>query len=581
MKRILLIYIQLIIGIVLFAKPAKHIKVTFPTNDGTKIPVLQLGDEFCQYYLSDDGKCMLRDKNGLLKEASTEEVQAEYNSEYNTYIQSNGLTSTNYYIQNQKLTSTSEFSKTESRISGLATQGSHTHLLILVDFTNQKFSSIGTKDRFEEFANGDNYNFQGATGSAKKYFEDQSLKKYSPTFDIVGPVTVDTTYQYYGNNQNKKSRIKSLVEEAVKKAYNDSLITDPSKYDNDGDGFIDLVYVITAGYSAAEDSKVNGDYPWPHQWSLTSAVKIGNTAVSKYAFSTELQGKCTDTELVLDGIGSIAHEFGHALGLPDFYCTASSTGCYGMDYWSVMDQGCYINDGKTPPSYTAHERAFLGWCELDTIPNDTDITLEPFGKGNKAYVCYNPDNKDEYLTFEYHHPDGCWDEYWGSYSLHGMMILHTDYNAGVWWNNTVNNDPEHQRCTLMPADGELLPWDSTSDKKKWYESFINDIFPGANDTIDTLNKDINPALKFFTGSAPNFEISNIKEDVTNSKLSFHFVQNNDTVGTSIKKIVIDSESRNHLYDIRGSRIKGSINDAAKGFYIYIDTEGKKKIISKQ
>ena len=40
----------------------------------------------------------------------------------------------------------------------------------------------------------------GATGSARDYFISQSGGLFQPTFDVVGPITLDNTIAYYGAN---------------------------------------------------------------------------------------------------------------------------------------------------------------------------------------------------------------------------------------------------------------------------------------------------------------------------------------------------------------------------------------------
>ena len=556
MKRIL-IFIMLLLTMVvqIYAKPAKRIKTTLVQPNGSTITAIAAGDEFCHYFIDfNTGARLKKAENGEWIKMTLEEITLQDNEAIGKRINRKPEKETAY---------------------GIATEGDNTHLLLLVEFENHKFSEIGTKDHFDKMANSDDYNYNGAMGSVKQYFKDQSLGKYNPTFDVIGPVCMDTTYQYYGA---RDSRIAELVSDAVTKAYEGGLIEDLSKYDNDNDGFVDLIYVITAGYSQAEDPDKNSKWPWPHKWN-TKTKKFGDTYISNYAFSTELVGIEFDGEPVIDGIGSMAHEFGHALGLPDMYNTGNKSGCYGMDYWDVMDAGCYNGDGCVPPSYTAHERAFLGWCELDTLPLNETITLEPFGLGNKAYVMYNPENKNEYLTFEYHTQDGKWDEFWGAYGLQGMLVIHTDYNKFNWDQNTVNTDPDHQRVTVLPADGELIPMDMYSDGlvsgNDWYYSFVSDIFPGYKN-VKLLNN-FNPTFRWFNGPIISTKIKGIRE---NDKSSVTFTVSTPNQEEAIDFITIDDNSV-EVFNMNGV-LKGSnpnqIED--RGLFIVKNKSGKSSIISK-
>lgn len=557
---ILSIFCFITICLTLSAKPAKRIVTNLVQPDGSTIKAITAGDEFLHYYIDfNTGKRLKKDREGFWKRMSGKEI-----------IQQNEL------VKQERLNR----KPTKVAAGGLATFGDNSHILLLVEFSNHKFSKIGTKQQFENFANGDNYTFQGATGSVKQYFKDQSLNQYNPTFDVIGPVCVDSTYQYYGT---KDQRMQELVANAVEKAHKQGLISDFSKYDNDKDGYVDLVYVITAGYSEADNPTDNVEWPWPHQWSLKQPAVYDNVNVFTYAFSTELQGSMKKANPVFDGIGSMAHEFGHALGLPDMYNTGDEPNCYGMEYWDVMDAGCYNNEGYTPPSYTAHERDFLGWCKLDTLPENEEVTLEPFGKGNKAFVLYNPNNRNEYLTFEYHNQDGSWDQYWGGYGLHGLLVIHTDYDEVTWYNNTVNCDPEHQHCTVVPADNELLAHDRYSNGvvtgDEWYHNFVSDIFPGEQN-ISKLNTIENQHYRWFDGPTIMSKIQDIREAEDFSKVTFT-VKTKKFGQLEAIELVQSGNSIQGIYNLNGNYICNSIESVAEqGIYIVKYTNGESVIYRK-
>ena len=77
-----------------------------------------------------------------------------------------------------------------------------------------------------------------------------------------------------------------------------------------------------------------------------------------YACTSELRGN-SGTNMC--GIGTFVHEFGHVLGLPDFYITDYGSSHKTLDEWSVMDYGGYLNNGRTPCTYSAYERFYLDW----------------------------------------------------------------------------------------------------------------------------------------------------------------------------------------------------------------------------
>lgn len=79
------------------------------------------------------------------------------------------------------------------------------------------------------------------------------------------------------------------------------------------------------------------------------------------------------------GIGVFVHEFGHALGLPDFYCTDYSyENNAGFGMYDVMDQGAYYGlYARMPVGYTAYEKSFMGWLQ---IPELTELSMSPFSR---------------------------------------------------------------------------------------------------------------------------------------------------------------------------------------------------------
>ena len=103
-------------------------------------------------------------------------------------------------------------------------------------------------------------------------------------------------------------------------------------YDNNGDGYVDIIDVIYAGYGEASNSAKLENTVWPHQWQLEQPMVVDGVQISKYACNNELDGYQGND---IDGIGTFCHEFSHCLGLPDFYSTGTED-TFGMASWSLM-----------------------------------------------------------------------------------------------------------------------------------------------------------------------------------------------------------------------------------------------------
>ena len=73
-------------------------------------------------------------------------------------------------------------------------------LLILVNYTDITFLEENNQQAFDSLANSDNYTYNGATGSCKSYFKAQSNGQYEPEFDVIGPITLPKTSEYYAAN---------------------------------------------------------------------------------------------------------------------------------------------------------------------------------------------------------------------------------------------------------------------------------------------------------------------------------------------------------------------------------------------
>lgn len=353
-------------------------------------------------------------------------------------------------------------------------------LVLLVEFSDAagKMKADAATQWYNRF-NQQGFSQYSHVGSVRDYFIEQSYGMLTIDFDVVGPLTMPQSREYYGSspNNNLDDRAPEMIIEALQLADSQINFAD---YDWDGNGEVEQIYVIFAGqtYSNREG------YIWPHQWFLSSAKYYGcgtgrqrldGVYIDAYAVSNELSDASTPA-----GIGTACHEFSHCLGYPDVYDTSYSGGTGGQ-YWSLLDTGCYNGPrmiGEVPSPYTAYERWAGGWIDLIPLTEPCRVTNMPaINEEGVAYIIKNTGNSNEYYILENRQQ-----KTFGTYnSGHGLMVWHIDYDRTAWAYNSVNTNKNHQRVTFLPADGQvgILQTDGT-----YYQYYVTsadeagDPYPG-------------------------------------------------------------------------------------------------------
>ena len=331
---------------------------------------------------------------------------------------------------------------------------------VLVEFSDVKFDGDAPSDYFDALLNGEDYSEGYATGSVRDYFQDNSLGAFTPVFDVYGPVTLSRYRAYYGRDVIIDGvRADAAADEAIAEAcvaLKDDV--DFSQYDSDGDGVLDMILFIYAGHDQSQGGPQ--DAIWAHHWNMSKSanpdlhdVEIDGVRLDSYFCASELRGRDGKD---LSGIGIISHEFGHALGLPDFYDQVGSGSGKAPDLgeFALMCYGYNNNFGFTPPYLNAEERMMLGWMQWDG--------LQAFQPGkqvmsaiehNTAYVIPT-DNEGEYFILEYRDSRG-----WDSTLPEGMVLYHVDRSleyAPRWENwiypgSGINDDPSHPCFYIVPS----------------------------------------------------------------------------------------------------------------------------------
>ena len=228
--------------------------------------------------------------------------------------------------------------------------------------------------------------------------------------------------------------------------------------------------------------------------------------VSTYGCANELMGDGRNNTGILNGIGTACHEFSHCLGLKDMYDTESQTN-YGMSWWDVMDSGNYLNNSRTPAGFTSYERWFSGWLEPTELKGDmTHITdMKPLAEAPECYILYNDAHRTEYYLLENRQNVG----FDAALPGHGLLVLHVDYDKNAWSKNKINVELDHQRLTIIPADGDFNRISKIS--------LAGDPFPGATRNTALANY-TTPASTLYNANADgSYNMNKAIDSITESE----------------------------------------------------------------
>ena len=331
-------------------------------------------------------------------------------------------------------------------------------LVILVSFRDTDFSLDHPMEYYDRLFNEPGFNEEkrNASGCVADYFRAQSYGLFNLKFDVYGPIKVDTLAQPYNNPTEKTKNFGGailhratlqLLDSLAAGVYdNDGWDGDFDKYDWNNNGSINQVIYVYAGVPGNISDERSYGHIWPNTSTFTSVQTPGGKRISNYSCSGE---RWPTNSILRCGLGTIAHEFSHCLGLPDIYPTKDEVGYSVCDEWDLMDGGNFTNYGFCPPNYTALEKYLLGWLEFTDLDTPATVTdMKPSAEGGDVYRIKHSDS-EWYLLENRQQRD--WDL--GAPGK-GLVIYHVTYDGSVWRNNSVNNDRDKRRFYLVPADNK-------------------------------------------------------------------------------------------------------------------------------
>lgn len=505
MKKLSMMMLALLVGVLsASARPATKGVIRMTQPDGSTVSLRLHGDEYRHWNTTDDGYSIVKNAEGYYVYARMENGQlapteivahdaADRTPEEVAYIEQTGRLVPEMTAAMRQWRENNVAAQARARGANHAQHYDYDKfrgLVILVEYSDCQFSLDNYQEIMDEMINQDNYegneftNFQlynqtiTCVGSMRDYFRDNSNGIFVPSFNVVGPVQIDHS-QYFDEEVSSDFEAMQILGNVMVSACQaaDSLVNFKD-YDTDNNGTVDMIYFIFSGLPSYIPGN-NPDLLWPHQSDISYLNKrCDGVKLGRYACSTELFGYESTGWSVLEGIGTMCHEFSHVLGLPDFYDTDYEDQGQSVhpNDWSVMAGGEGHDYGRRPCGYSLFERYALGFAYPQVINEVGSYTLEPLHESNTGFRINTPQMK-EYFILE-NRQKVKWD---AKLPGEGMLVFRVDStSSAVWKDNTINTNPNHNYYELLRARG-YQGSDSPYDP-----------FPGAGN-VTQLDNETSPA----------------------------------------------------------------------------------------
>lgn len=289
------------------------------------------------------------------------------------------------------------------------------------------------------------------------------------------------------------------------------------QYDNDGpdgipdsgddDGFVDVITVEFLEVSAS----CGGPGIWPHRWTVeaqtgtpfrTNDVGISGKPIFVQDYITQSAADCSGN--VVQDAGVIAHEFGHALGLPDYYHWVDfDLGPEGRRWvlgcWALMAAGSWgcgpvgsTREPYGPAHMIGHSKGTLGWLEyLD--PGEVwnqEFVIDPAQIDGDVIRIPLDGSATEFLFAEFRDQIG----FDHGLPAAGVLLYKQDSQAGLRPDPS-SDDPYY--LTLLEQDGNRGLLRITPEGGNRGEA--GDAW-GVDGVVGRLNAETEPALRLRDGS---------------------------------------------------------------------------------
>lgn len=398
------------------AMPAYPKPITVTQPDGTKVTICLRGDERINWAETTDGYTLLRDDAGYwtFAKADSKGFISPSILRYTgttAKAKAEGINPGLRYAPAQRAEKIKKSApQTNFMVDGsFPTTGKRKLLVLLVNYSDTK-----TKYTQQDFYNMMNQEGYGGIGSFRDFYKEQSYGQLDIDVTVTDWIKLPMPKGTYG-----PEGAAYMIYDALSIV---SQTLDLKQFDNDGDGILDGLAVIHQG--TGQEMSANTEDIWSH-----SAIIYGQTfngvSVRRYTIEPEMLALNNR----MSTIGVICHEFGHALGAPDFYDSdySGSGGEFcGTGVWDLLGGGAWSGDyGDRPTGINGWQKYVFGWTEPKTLENDTVVTDMP--AADKEPVAYRMETgtPGEYFFMENRQNTGTFD---ASLPGHGLVVYHVNEN---------------------------------------------------------------------------------------------------------------------------------------------------------
>jgi M6 family metalloprotease-like protein len=400
----------------------------------------------------------------------------------------------------------------------------------------------------------------GRPYSLKTFYEQLSNGNITVDGRVLNWVTADSTDTYYEDGCNGIGVLSPCPTRAVNR-FGELLLgvlnrisqsaegsTIWSGFDNDGpdglpnsgddDGYVDFVTFLQPEQDGACPNSPN---IWAHRFAIrgwnggspyvTRTPWVGHPGqylkVDDYIMQSGVGGSTACDASSLMPIGTVAHETGHAFGLPDLYDTDVNTSrrTQGIGEWGLMGSGNYASP-YSPSRFEAWSLFELGWIAVDTLTSGREIRLGPVATSDTVLYLPVPGTHEFYLFENRQAQESDTAQmnpsYGTRYKSPGLLVWHIDQDQvdahGFGIDNRVNVGPT-PGVALVQADGrnDLRQAGTAANRGD-----AGDSYPGSAGNTALCRTTI-PASTNSLGGFAWFCLDGIRQETPGSTVAFRFV----------------------------------------------------------